>query len=342
MKGKKEVTIYDIARELNVSPSTVSRALKDHSSIGKETKNAVKKLALKRGYRPNSIAASLRSNKTNTIGIITTWINRPFNSSLISGVEEYANSSGYNVIISQSYDTYNNEVANAQALYASRVSGLIISLAMETKKFDHIMPFIKKGIPVVFVDRVAEDLNTDTVVVNNFSAAFNATQHLIEQGCKRIAHFGGAQLRNVYRDRQNGYIAALRHHGLPVDERLIVNANTLSFEEGIKCMDYLLKLDQIPDGLFTSNDTSAVSAIQFMKKKGIRVPEDIAVIGFNDDPIALIIDPPLSTVKHPAVEMGKIAARQILNQKDHKEIVKSENIVLKTDLIIRESSLRKS
>ncbi len=339
-EDKKEITIYDIANELNVSPSTVSRALKDHHSIGKKTKKAIIKLANERGYKPNGIAASLRNNKTNSIGVIISWINRPFISSLISGIEQAANLAGYNVIITQTHDSYEREVANAQALYTSRVEGLIVSLSMESVVYDHFNQFIKKDIPVVFVDRITDELNSDLVVIDNEAAGFKATEHLILQGCKRIAHIAGAQQRSVYKDRQAGYLNALRKHGIPVDEDLIIYTKNLSAEEGMNATEKLMSLPNKPDGIFSANDTSAVSVIQFARKAGIRIPEDLAVIGFNNDPISTIIHPQLSTISHPAIEMGKIAARQVLKHKEDKDLVKSETIVLKTELIIRESSLR--
>lgn len=341
MKPKKEVTIYDLAEDLNVSPSTVSRALKDHFSIGKEMIELVKKHAHERGYRPNSIAASLRRNKTNTIGIITSWINRPFISSLISGVEEEAARAGYNVIISQSHDSYESEMANAKALYDSRVGGIIVSLAMETRRYDHFNQFVENEIPIVFVDRVSEEFRADRVIIDNFAAGFAATKHLIDQGCKHIAHFAGAQHRNVYRERQRGYIEALKRHNLPIDESLIVKGDILNSEEGMKMANHVLDLPNRPDGIFSPNDTSAVSAILCSKKRGIRIPKDLAIIGFNNDPVSLIVEPQLSTISHPAIDMGRIAARQVLKHKDHKDIVTSETITLKTELIVRESSLRK-
>lgn len=341
MKPRKEVTIYDIARELQVSPSTVSRALKDHYSIGRTMTEAVKRLAKERGYRPNSIAASLRRNKTNTIGVMISWVNRPFISSLISGIEEVASVKGYNVIISQSHDSFDNEVANARALYNSRIAGLVVSLAMETDAYEHFRQFAENDIPIVFVDRVSETFDADKVVIDNYSAGFQATQHLIEQGCRRIAHIAGAQHRNVYKERKQGYLSALRQHGLPVDESLIITGNTLNAEEGQTMAGQLLSLAEPPDGLFASNDTSAVSAIQVARQKGLCVPKDLAVIGFNNDPVSMIIDPPLSTVAHPAVNMGKIAAQQVLKHKEYKDIVTSETITLRTQLIIRESSRRK-
>lgn len=341
MKNKKEVTIYDIANELKVSPSTVSRALKGHYSIGKETIKAVKKLADKRGYRPNTIAASLRNSKTNTIGVIISWINRPFVSSLISGIEQAANKEGFNVIISQSHDSFESEVANARALYDSRVGGLVVSLAMETKNYDHFRQFLQNDVPVVFVDRVAEELNSDIVVIDNFNAGFTATSHLIEQGCLRIAHIGGAQHRNVYAEREKGYLAALKQNNIPIDEELIFHSNVLSPEEGLRCAKHLFDLPNPPDGIFSANDTAAVSIIQYAKQKGIAIPDDLAIIGFNNDPVSTIIDPALSTMSHPAVDMGIIAAQQVLKHRDNRDVVKSESIVLKTELIVRASTLRK-
>lgn len=341
MRNRKEVTIYDLAQELNVSPSTVSRALKDHFSIGKEMINLVKQHAKQRGYRPNSIAASLRRNKTNTIGIITSWINRPFMSSLISGVEEEAARAGYNVIISQSHDSYEREVANAKALYDSRVGGVIVSLAMETRKYDHFNQFVENDIPIVFVDRVSEEFRADRVIIDNFAAGFMATRHLIEQGCKRIAHFAGAQQRNVYRERQRGYLEALRQHDLPIDETLIVRGDILNSEEGMKMANHVLDLPHPPDGIFSPNDTSAVSAILCAKKRGIKIPKELAIIGFNNDPVSVIVEPQLSTISHPAIDMGRIAARQVLKHKDNRDIVTSETITLKTELIARESSLKR-
>lgn len=339
-KKKKEVTIYDIAEALNVSATTVSRALNDHFSIGKKTTQAVKNLAREMGYRPNIIASGLRKNETNAIGVIVSWINRPFISSLISGIEAVADQAGYNVIISQSNDSFEKEVTKAQTLYASRVEGLIVSLAMDTKSYDHFYPYQQNNIPIVFVDRVSFEMETDKVIINNFDAAFTATEHLIEMGCKRIAHFAGAQHRNIYKERQDGYLHALRKYNLPVDEQLILHSN-LSMEEGWKGTKHLLGLSNPPDAIFSANDSAAVSAIQCAKELGIRIPEALAVVGFNNDRISSIIEPPLTTINHPAIDMGKIAAQQVLKQKKNREMVQSETVLLKTDLIIRASSMRK-
>ncbi|MEH6407778.1 MAG: LacI family DNA-binding transcriptional regulator [Leeuwenhoekiella sp.] len=341
MSIKKEITIYDIAKALNYSPSTISRALNDNRSISKKTVKAVKAAAEEMGYRPNSIAASLRNNKSNTIGIMISRINRPFIASLISGVEERARKAGYNVIISQSNDKYENEINNAKALYDSRISGLVVSLAMETTDFSHFQQFVDLGIPIVFVDRVPEDFISYRVVIDNYSSGYRATKHLIEQGCKRIAHFAGAQHRNVYSDRLKGYREALREFGLPIEDELIIEFKTLSFEEGTKATKKLLKMKNPPDGIFSSNDTAAVSAIIYAKKHGINVPQDLAIIGFNDDPLASIVDPGLSSVTHPAVKMGNLSAQRILDHsKDNYDENISEVTILTTKLVIRESSSR--
>lgn len=342
MNSKKEVTIYDIARELDVSPTTVSRALKDHFSIGKETTKAVKKCAKELGYQPNIIASNLRRNKTNTIGVIIPWINSPFLSSMVSGIEEVANQAGFNVIISQSCDSYEKEVANTNTLLANRVDGLIVSLAMETERFDHFNSFQRKNIPVIFVDRITKAIETDRVVIDNFAAGFKATEHLIEQGCTRIAHFAGSQSRNIYKDRQEGYIEALKKNNLPVDEDLIVYSN-LSLADGTDSAKQVLTMSHPPDGIFSANDMAAVSTIKFAKESGIQIPDDLCVVGFNNDPISSIIDPPLTTIIHPAFDMGRVAAQQTLKQKDVNsiDVVQSETILLKTKLLVRQSSLRK-
>lgn len=340
MKNRKEITIYDIARELSVSPSTVSRALKDHYSIGKGMIDTVKKLAKEKGYRPNHIAASLRRNKTNTIGVMISWINRPFMSSLIGGIEEVASEKGYNVIISQSHDNFENEIKNAKALYNSRIAGLIVSLSMETKHYDHFLQFTESDIPIVFVDRVSEEFNADKIVIDNYAAGFMATQHLIDQGYQRIAHFAGAEHRNVYKERKRGYMDALRQNNIAIDDTLIIHGDILNSEEGQKMATHLLNLSSPPDAIFSSNDTAAVSAIQTAKKMGVRIPHQLGVMGFNNDPVSLIIDPTLSTIDHPSVNLGKIAAQQVLKHKEYKDIVTSETITLKTQLIARESTAR--
>lgn len=341
MKAKKEVTIYDLAKALNCSASTVSRALNNHKSISQKTRKAAQEMARAMGYRPNVLAAGLRNNKSKTIGVLVSRINRPFSAALISGIEETARKAGYNVLISQSSDLYENEVSNSRALYDSRVAGLIVSLAMETRDLEHFRNFSDQGIPIVFVDRVPDAFDACKVVIDNYTAGYQATKHLIDQGCKRIAHFAGSQQRNIYDGRTRGYRDALKEHGLPLEEELIIPFKTLSFKEGRKATKKLMQLENPPDGIFSANDTAAVGAIMYAKKLGVAVPGQLAIIGFNDDPIASIVEPPLSTVSHPAGKMGEISALKILDQSEGEgDTTPPETIVLETEIIARQSSLR--
>ena len=338
-KEKKRITIYDLAEELGVSASTVSRALNDHYSIGAKTKKAITQLARKRNYRPNPLASSLRTNRSNTIGILVSWINRPFISSLISGVEKAARKANYHVIISQSYDKTDLEKENLKALFDSRVSALIVSLAMETVDYEHFNLFMDNDIPVVFVDRIPEMNEVAKVNINNFNAAFEATEHLIDQGCRRIAHIGGVSHQVAFKDRKFGYLAALKKNNLDVDESLIFEASIMDLEEGSRIAQEMLASDNLPDGVFCANDTAAVSTIKYAKKRGIKIPEQLAVIGFNNDPICEIVDPPLSSIYHPAVAMGEMAIGELLTMLDGESSV---NKTLDTHLIVRASSDRSS
>lgn len=344
MAEKKDITIYDIANKLNLSSSTISRALQDHISISQSTKKKVRQAAKELGYRPNALAASLRNNTTKNIGVLISRINRPFISSLITGIEMVAQKKGYNVIISQSHDFYDDEVKMAKALYDSRICGIICSLSMETKTTDHFNQFIDKKIPLVFVDRVPKEFNTYRVMIDNYRAAYKATSHLIEQGCTKIAHFAGAQHINIYSERKRGYMDALKEHDLEINKDYIISFNTLSYNEGAQISKKLLSSKNPPDGIFSSNDTAAIAAIKCAKNMGVSIPQDLAIIGFNDDPMASIIDPGLSSVTHPAIKMGEISAKKII---DHLKVNKNnddeimEITFLNTEIVVRESSKRK-
>ncbi len=339
----KAVTIHDLAEELKVSASTVSRALNEQEGIGKKTRKAVKKLAKEWGYRPNRMASSLRTNTSRTIGILVPWINRPFISSLISGIENAARGSGYQVIIAQSHDSSDQEKENIQTLYDTRISALIISLAMETTDYSHFELIQENDIPVVFVDRIPNLGNCIKVQINNFKAAFDATAHLIAQGCTRIAHFGGSSNQIIYQDRRLGYLSALKNAGLDIDERLNLQAQHLSAEEGTRLSEQIFSLENPPDGIFCANDTSAISAIKYAQEKNIRIPEDLAIIGFNDDPICTVISPQLSSITHPASSMGMEAVNQVISLLNGKSQAHDSavSLSLETNLVIRASSDRR-
>ena len=339
---KKQVTIYDLATELNVAPSTVSRALKDHFSIGKATIDAVKELAQKRGYRTNTMASNLRKQQTTTIGVLVPWINHPFISNLISGIEAEARAAGYEVIISQSQDSYKNEVANARALFSSRIHALLVSLAMETAEYGHLTEIIQSGTPVIFVDRVPQEIEGYRVMIDNRSTARVATQHLIDQGCRKIALLGGARNQVIYQEREAGYRAALQENGIEIDERLILTSNGLNQEEGYQFTRYLFEEGLDPDGIFSTMDIAAVGAMKYAHSAGIKIPEQLAVIGFNDDPVCEIIEPQLSSMSHPAADMGRMALQQALRIANPKKQPSAPRMInLETGLVVRASSLRK-
>lgn len=340
MSKHKEPTIHDIAKELNISASTVSRALNNHPRISLKTKEKIKQAAALLGYRPNTLASNLRNKKSNTIGIVVPLINRHFFSSVISGAEEFAYNAGYNVVISQSNDLASKEINIVQSMFANRVDGLIISIAMQTNTYEHLKLFSKKHIPLVFFDRVVPEIDTDKIVVDDFTGGFQLTQHLIDQGYRRIAHLAGNQNLMTYSNRKNGYLKALTDNGLAYDESLVI-INTLTSEEGVKAIDQLMNLPHPPDALFCGNDTTALSSMIYLRDKGLRIPEDIGIVGFSNEPFSKVVTPSLSTISQPGFEMGQKAAQMLINQIETRER-SFQTIVLPTELIIRESSDRKS
>lgn len=339
MKSKGEVTIYDIARALNISASTVSRGLSDHPGIHEDTKKRILKAADEMEYQHNIFARNLRKKRTNTIGVVLPRFNSYFMSAVIAGMEKEANRAGYNLIVSQSQESVKKEITNISTMFNSRVDGLLVSLACDTVNSDHFNVFFKKGIPVIFFDRVFKNTDYPSIVINNFKAGYDATAHLIKQGCKRIIHLGGNLKSNVYADRYNGYKQALADNG--IDYIKLVEINTLNEQAGIDTANKILGMDILPDGIFASNDVSAVATICRLKEEGIRVPDDIAVVGFNNNPVSTVIDPNLSTIDYPGQKIGKVAASTLIKKLNNKQAPGSNIIVLQHNLIIRQSSLKK-
>ena len=340
MSNQSETTIHDIARKLNLSASTVSRALKDNPVISEPTRNLVKRIADEMGYRPNILAANLRTKRTNTIGVIVPLINRHFFSSVISGVEEVAYSLGFAVTISQSNDKLEKESKIAHTFFANRVDGLIVSIGMETNTFDHLKLFSERKIPIVFFDRVVDEIEAHKIVVDDYGGGYRATQHLIDQGAKNIAHIGGPLHLKIYENRQQGYSDALKKSGLPVHDSLIIN-NSLSREEGSKAIENLMHQKIKPEAVFCANDTTALSVIIYLQKAGIKVPEDMVIVGFSNEPFSEVVTPSISTVKQPGFIMGQKAAQLIIQQILHdNDNPVFKTIVMPTELIIRESSRR--
>jgi LacI family transcriptional regulator len=341
MSIQKDVTIYDIAEALSLSPATISRGLKDHPAIKKDTKRRILEKAREMGYQHNLFASSLRKNRTNTIGVIVPKLNSYFMSAVISGIEKVANEAGYNLVISQSLESVKKEMMNIRTMFNSRVDGLLVSAAYDTEDIKHFNLFLDKKIPVIFFDRVLEHSECTRIVIDNFKAAHEVTSHLIEQGSRRIVHITGSLQRNVYADRMKGYKRALEDHGLPFEEDMVI-INNLSDQAGTEAAEIIRRMSTPPDGIFVANDSCAVSCIRHLKKFGISIPSDIAVAGFNNDPLSKVIEPNLTTVDYPGQEMGEVAASLLIRRLNKTEGTVTNSMVLKHRLVIRQSSLRKT
>lgn len=340
MKNER-ATIHDIARKLNITASTVSRALKDHPRISTETKKAVLKVAQKLNYQPNHIAAALRNGKSNIIGIIVPTADRSFFSSVVRGIEEIANKGKYNVMICQTYDNYEKEVATVEALLNARVDGIIASHGKETVNFDHFLKVKERGIPLIFFDRSNDEIEVSHVVIDDFLGAYKATEHLIQQGCKRIAHFTNVRKISIFKERLRGYREALLDNGLQFNETMVVESN-LQLEDGRTSMEKLLKLKNPPDAIFSSSALSTMGAMQVLKERGIRIPQDVALVAFSNEIFTSFTEPSLSAVDQHSMRLGNAAAEIFLEEiaAGNKKFI-PQKIVLKPELIIRESSLRK-
>ena len=304
-------------------------------------KESVRKLAAELNYQPNSVALSLRKRKTFTIGVIVPEIVHYFFSSVISGVEDVAYSSNYQVILCQSNEKYDHEVRNIKALAQSQVDGVLVSYSKESRDFQHIEEIRKNGIPVVCYDRIINALNLPSVIVDDFGGAFEATNHLLETGCKRIVHLKGPLHVDIHAERLRGYKEALISHGVEIDEQLIVLAD--NFKSAYKATHKLHEQNIAFDAVFGVNDLTAVGSMKALKSLKYRIPEDVAVVGFGDDStLSNMVDPSLSSVYQPGFEMGKEATRLLLDCIENKDVPHSEVLKLDTKLMVRDSSKRPS
>jgi LacI family transcriptional regulator len=341
MKLKKDITIYDIALKLELSSATVSRGLQNNPAINKNTRKRIQDAARDLGYRHNTFASSLRKQKTNTIGIIVHELKSNFITSVLAGIEKVTTEAGYDLIIAHSSESFEKEAANAVNLFHKRVDGLIASLAFDTQGLSHYRVYEEKGIPVIFFDRVEENSQSTNVIIDNYKCGYEATQHLIEQGCKRIVLVTATLKRNVYAQRHKGYMNALTENNIAYSkDRVLIK--DLSDQCGEEAALEILKMDPLPDGAFITNDFTAAVCMQTLKEHGIKIPEDIAIVGFNNDAISKIIEPKMTTINYPGVDMGEIAARNLVNHlKGTTDIKYTNTIVIRSELIIRASSLKK-
>ena len=334
---KRQVTIKDIAEKLSISPSTVSRSLKDHPDISVKTRNAVKELAKLLGYKPNLIALNLKNSRTNTIGLLVPEIEHHFFSTIINGIEEVAYQNNYNVLIVQSNESYLREVLNTQTLLGNRVDGMLASFSKETKDFSHFQQLIDNEIPLVFYDRAVDNLHADVVVVDDYSGAYNAVKHLITRGCKRIAFYSAPQHLILGKDRYNGYVDALEANNIKFDKNLVYSCDT--FESAIKISQSILKKVDRPDGIFAVNDLTAVGIMKVARKLGINIPDELKIVGFENSKSGSICDPELTTVDQFGYNLGKKAMTILLDRiKKDSHDYKPVKHVIKTKLIVRGSS----
>lgn len=301
---KGQVTIRDIALKLNISISTVSRALRNSPEIKLETRKKVLAMAEKLNYSPNVVAQSLRVNKTKTLGIVVPELASHFFASNISGIQDTAYRRGYNVMICQSNENFEQEKSDIRTLVSSRVDGLLISLSRETVSFDHLQNLIDREIPFVLFDRILEGLPVSTVTVDDTLGAYKVTRHLIEQGCKRIAFISGPKGMYISQKRMAGYEKALKEEGIPLETGLVKHSD-LTVEVTQSLVGELLDGPERPDAIFAINDPVAIDVMKFLKAKGMRIPQDIALVGFTNMPVSDALEPALSTVDQPAYEMGR-------------------------------------
>jgi LacI family transcriptional regulator/LacI family repressor for deo operon, udp, cdd, tsx, nupC, and nupG len=335
-----QTTIIDIAKALGISKSTVSRALTGHANVNEKTRQRILDMAAQVDYQRNQLAISLLTSRTGTVGIMVPEFISFFFPKVIIGAQDELAKSGYNVVICHSNESYETEVSNAKALLASRVDGLIVSHTKETRNFDHFKVFQRKGIPVVFFNRICEEMNVSNVTVDDYNGAFRAVEHLIQTGRRRIAHLSGPDTLANSRNRLNGYRDALRQYDLPVDPELII-AYDLNLDKANIYVNHLLNLPNPPDALFAMNDPTALEALNVARRRGIAVPDELAIVGFSDDPMSALIEPGLTTVAQPVNDIGQQAARVLIKELQSKDAdFQPEHIVLPTNLIIRGSTGR--
>lgn len=335
-----EVTIHDIAGILGIDSSTVSRALNNSPRVAKKTKDRILEKANELGYQRNHLASNLRKNKTFTLGVIVPRISRQFFSNAIAGIEETAFKAGYTVIICQSLESLEREQSIVNTLLANRVDGILISISMETKNYNHLKGLRQRKIPYVFFDRHCNIPGNSNVVINDFEAAFMAVEHLIKKKSTEIAHFSGPQNLEIYKNRFQGYKAALEKYNIPFREELVISSSLME-NNAAKNVKKMLALPYKVDGLFCANDVVAIGAIKYLKELQIKIPQEIAIVGFSNESISYVIEPALTTVNQSGLEIGNTATKLLIDKISNESKKKiHETIIVKTNLIIRKSSMR--
>ena len=335
----EKVTIYDISKKLNISAATVSRALNNNPKISQKTRELVLKTAAKMNYKQNRLAQALKSGRTNNVGVIVPFINRSFFSSVIRGIEEELSPHGYHVIICQSHEDVDNEIKQIDTLLNTQVDGIFMSVAKTTQDTSHIQKALAENTPLVFFDRKKDVPGLSSVIIDDFKGGYLATQHLIKQGCKKIAHFSGDLSVEIYKNRHQGYLKALKDHGITPLSRFSLQVNS-KLESGISAVKELWEFEEKPDAIFSASDYAALGAIQELRKIGIKIPKEVCVVGFSNEPFTKYMELPITSVDQTPFEMVKIAAQVFLEQIESQILTAEKKVVLAPELYIRDSSNR--
>lgn len=335
--GRYKTTIRDIAKELNITASTVSRALNKHPGISEATRKAVEATAKKLEYRPNHIAAALRSGKSYIIGVLVPSADKSIFPSVIRGIEDEVNKDGYSVIVGQTYENPDREAKVIDTLLKTRVDGIVVSLAKGTNAYQHLRRIKAEGVPLVLFDNTVSDLGVSIIKTDDFLGAFTATEHLIERGRKRIVHLIGPRTSEIYRERLRGYTLAMNKYGLPLDPDLMIDCPS-DVQAGQSVVKGLLDKGIAFDAIFSSSDYAALGALQLLKIRGIEVPDQVAIVGFGNAPFTSYLDPSITTVDQNGLQMGQCAARVFLEQINKGEDYIIRKHILQPQLIIRKSS----
>lgn len=335
------ITIYDIARELNITAATVSRALNNNPTISDKTRELVLEKAKEMNYRQNKVALALKSGKTFNVGVIVPRIDRSFFATVIKGIQDELYPHGYHVIICQTYDQKESEIDNIDALLNAQVDGIFMSISNAMTELSELNRIIKKNIPLIFFDRKREMPGVSSVTINDFEGGYKATEHLIKTGCKKIAHFAGDRTLHIYRDRFEGYKKALLDYKLDFDENYVIETES-KVEAGMEATNQLIKLNPLPDAVFSSSDFAAVGLIKELKANGYAIPDDFSIVGFSNEPVTQFMELTISSVDQTPLEMGRMTAQIFLEQMNSSNQVKIEKkVVLTPRLLVRMSSTKK-
>jgi len=338
LSNKKRTTIKDIANVLNISPAAVSKALHDDSRISDKTKKAVNQIAKNLNYQPNHLASALRKGKSNLVGVIVPRTNSNFFSSVIQNIEEVLNKEGYNIIITQSNESYKKECRNIDTLLFTQVDGIIASMANETINLEYYEKVKSKGIPLILFDRGENNLNVDYIGINDYESSHMIVEHLVKQNRKRIAHIGGYKHTRIFNNRIKGYLDALKKHNLPLDNELLIESS-LTTKDGREKMTQLLNLKNRPDAVYVAGDYAALGALQVLNEQGINMPNDMALVGFGNEPFTAMVTPSITSVNQHSADIGKQAALTFLEYTKQDTITQTLNKkILDAELIVRDSS----